>query len=44
MLLSTGDETSMTAPPAPIPHYLDTTGRALYRFAVEGTAVSMSDD
>lgn len=40
MTLSTGDEASMTAPPPPIPHYLDTTGRALYRFAVEGTAVS----
>jgi sorbose reductase len=42
MRVSTGDETSMTAPPPPIPRYLDGTGRALYRFAVEGNAVSMS--
>jgi sorbose reductase len=41
MTLSTGDETSKTAPPLPIPHYLDATGRALYRFSVEGNAICM---
>lgn len=41
MVLSKGDESSMTAPPPPFPHYLDATGRAVYRFAVEGNAVSM---
>jgi sorbose reductase len=41
MTLSTGDETSKTALPLPIPHYLDATGRALYRFSVEGNAICM---
>jgi hypothetical protein len=41
MRLSTGDEASMTAPPPPMPHYLDATGRARFRFAIEGNAVSM---
>lgn len=40
MKLSTGDESSMTAPPLPIPHYLDATGRALYRFGIDGNAIS----
>jgi hypothetical protein len=40
MTLSTGDETSLTAAPPPIPHYLDATGRALHRFSVEGVGIS----
>ncbi|KAF2429320.1 NAD(P)-binding protein [Tothia fuscella] len=39
MTLSTGDETSNTAAPPPMPHYLDNTGRALYRFGIEGCGV-----
>jgi hypothetical protein len=43
MALSKGDEISFTAPPAPIPHYLDATGRAVWRFSVEGVGVGMFD-
>ncbi|KAI9834055.1 MAG: hypothetical protein M1819_003340 [Sarea resinae] len=39
MQLSDGSFGSMTGPPPPMPHYLDATGRALRRFAVEGNAV-----
>ncbi|KIW04457.1 uncharacterized protein PV09_04722 [Verruconis gallopava] len=39
MELSSGGETSLTRPPAPIPENLDVTARALYRFAVDGNAV-----
>ncbi|KAK4506596.1 hypothetical protein PRZ48_000328 [Zasmidium cellare] len=39
MKLSDGSAASMTAPPAPLPHYLKTEGRALARFAVEGNIV-----
>lgn len=35
MTLSDGSESSQTAPPAPLPHYLNAEGRALARFAVE---------
>lgn len=41
MTLSNGDEASLTAPPPPMPHYLNAEGRALARFAVEGNVVSM---
>lgn len=41
MTLSKGDEISNTAPPVPTPHYLDATGRALFRFEVEGRAVGV---
>jgi sorbose reductase len=39
MILSTGDEASMTGPPAPAPHYLNAEGRARLRFEVEGNAM-----
>ncbi|KAG9963658.1 NAD(P)-binding protein, partial [Aureobasidium melanogenum] len=39
MELSNGTDTSLTAPPPPLPHYLNTEGRAMARFAVEGNAV-----
>jgi sorbose reductase len=39
MTLSTGDETSLTGPPPPTPHYLNAEGRARLRFEVEGNAV-----
>lgn len=39
MTLSTGDESSMTGPPPPMPHYLSAEGRAIKRFAVEGNAI-----
>ncbi|KAL9534697.1 NADP-dependent mannitol dehydrogenase [Sphaerulina musiva] len=39
MTLSDGSESSQTAPPAPLPHYLNAEGRALARFAVEGNVV-----
>jgi len=39
MTLSTGDETSLTGPPAPMPHYLSAEGRARLRFEVEGNAI-----
>ncbi|KAL8690881.1 MAG: hypothetical protein Q9218_003774 [Villophora microphyllina] len=39
MTLSTGDLSSMTGPPAPMPHYLSAEGRAVRRFAVEGNAI-----
>ena len=41
MVLSTGDASSMTAPPAPMPHYLNSNGRAIKRFEIEGNAISM---
>jgi hypothetical protein len=41
MELSDGSLSSMTAPPAPPPHYLNAEGRAAYRFNVEGNAISM---
>ena len=40
MTLSDGSPSSMTAPPPPMPHYLNPEGRALARFAVEGNVVS----
>lgn len=41
MELSDGSSSaSLTAPPPPLPHYLNAEGRALARFAVEGNAVS----
>ena len=40
MTLSRGDEASLTAPPPPMPHYLNSEGRALARFAVEGNVGS----
>lgn len=42
MKLSDGSETSMTGPPAPLPHYLNAEGRSMARFAVEGNIVSTS--
>lgn len=42
MLLSAGDASSMTGPPAPMPHYLTSDGRAIKRFEIEGNAISMS--
>lgn len=41
MELSNGTDTSLTAPPPPLPHYLNAEGRAMARFAIEGNAVSM---
>jgi sorbose reductase len=40
MELSDGSDSSLTAPPLPLPHYLNAEGRAMARFAVEGNAVS----
>lgn len=40
MELSDGSAASLTAPPPPLPHYLNAEGRAMARFAVEGNAVS----
>ena len=40
MELSDGSDASLTAPPAPLPHYLNAEGRAIARFAVEGNVVS----
>ena len=42
MTLSTGDASSMTGPPPPMPHYLTAEGRAIKRFAVEGNAICTS--
>ncbi|KAL8833765.1 MAG: hypothetical protein Q9170_004098 [Blastenia crenularia] len=39
MALSTGDASSMTGPPPPMPHYLSAEGRAVKRFAIEGNAI-----
>ncbi|KAL8982681.1 MAG: hypothetical protein Q9205_002886 [Flavoplaca limonia] len=39
MTLSTGNASSMTGPPPPMPHYLSAEGRAVKRFAVEGNAI-----
>lgn len=39
MELSDGSASSLTAPPAPLPHYLKPEGRAIARFAVEGNVV-----
>ncbi|KAM0723819.1 hypothetical protein Q7P37_000809 [Cladosporium fusiforme] len=39
MELSDGSAASLTAPPAPLPHYLNSEGRAIARFAVEGNVV-----
>ncbi|KAF1813425.1 NAD(P)-binding protein [Eremomyces bilateralis CBS 781.70] len=39
MVLSDGAESSMTGPPLPFPHYLNSEGKARYRFTVEGSAV-----
>ncbi|KAI4730383.1 NAD(P)-binding protein [Aureobasidium sp. EXF-10728] len=39
MELSDGTDASLTAPPPPLPHYLNAEGRAMARFAVEGNAV-----
>jgi hypothetical protein len=39
MTLSTGDETSLTAPPAPPSENLDAEKRAVKRFEVEGNAM-----
>lgn len=43
MVLSDGSDSSLTAPPPPLPHYVSAEGRAVARFAVEGNAISMSD-
>ena len=40
MTFSTGLPSSLTGPPDPVPQDLDADGRALYRFAVEGNAIS----
>ena len=40
MTLSDGSDASLTAPPAPMQHYLNNDGRAVARFAVEGNIVS----
>jgi len=40
MTLSNGETPSLTAPPPPMPHYLEPAGRAVARFAVEGNVVS----
>lgn len=40
--LSTGNASSMTGPPPPMPHYLMAEGRAVKRFAVEGNAIRRS--
>ena len=42
MTLSSGDASSMTGPPPPMPHYLTSEGRAIRRFAVEGNAICTS--
>ncbi|KAH0275467.1 NAD(P)-binding protein, partial [Aureobasidium melanogenum] len=39
MELSNGTDASLTAPPPPLPHYLNAEGRAMARFAVEGNAI-----
>ncbi|KAK6439077.1 hypothetical protein LTR95_004728 [Oleoguttula sp. CCFEE 5521] len=39
MTLSDGSDSSLTAPPPPLPHYLTPDGRAVARFAVEGNVV-----
>ena len=39
MVLSDGTLASLTAPPLPMPHYLNAEGRAMKRFAVEGNAI-----
>ncbi|GAB7329178.1 hypothetical protein MBLNU13_g00998t1 [Cladosporium sp. NU13] len=39
MELSDGSDASLTAPPAPLPHYLNAEGRAIARFAIEGNVV-----
>jgi sorbose reductase len=39
MVLSKGDEASMTGPPVPAPHYLNAEGRARLRFEIEGNAM-----
>ncbi|OQN95485.1 hypothetical protein B0A48_18332 [Cryoendolithus antarcticus] len=39
MTLSDGSDSSLTAPPPPLPHYLTPEGRAIARFAVEGCCV-----
>ncbi|KAL2044704.1 hypothetical protein N7G274_002478 [Stereocaulon virgatum] len=39
MTLSSGTTSSMTGPPAPMPHYLTAEGRAIKRFAVGGIAI-----
>lgn len=41
MELSTGDASSMTGPPPPLPYYLSSEGRAVRRFSVEGNAIRM---
>lgn len=43
MTLSDGSDTSLTAPPPPLPHYLKPEGRAIARFAVEGNVVGTSE-
>jgi len=42
MTLSSGDASSMTAPPPPMPYYISAEGRAVKRFAVEGNAIRTS--
>lgn len=42
MILSTGEISSMTGPPPPMPHYISAEGRAVRRFAVEGVAIRTS--
>jgi sorbose reductase len=39
VILSTGDEASLTAPPAPPPYYVNPEGRARLRFEIEGIAM-----
>lgn len=39
MTLSDGSDSSMTGPPAPMPHYITPDGRAQLRFSVEGNAI-----
>lgn len=41
MAFSDGSFASMTGPPPPMPHYLNSEGRAMKRFAIEGNAVCM---
>ncbi|KAF2719209.1 NAD(P)-binding protein [Polychaeton citri CBS 116435] len=39
MILSDGSPQSLTSPPPPMPHYLNSEGRAVARFAIEGNVV-----
>ena len=39
MKLSSGDRSSMTGPPLPMPYYISNPGRAVYRFNIDGNAI-----